>query len=355
MENRASGPALGDIAALPEAGLNSLTANEGNPTDPIASTISNLLPYFLEYCRLQWHLREETAEHYSRALRPFVTLFGDLEPDQISSFHVSTLMQELWKRDLGTSRKNVSIAALRSFLRFCREALNIETLDLRQIPFLHVPKREVTYLSPDEIAQFLAAIPKYQRERPSSLAWLRFRALVEVFLGTGLRIAECLSLTRSEINFKTGEAEVIGKGGKKRTIFFTARCLAWVERYLAVRPDRSAPLFSYGAGGSELSAETVQKQFRTVCERSSLAIKVTPHVLRHTVATTLLFNGCPVGFIKEILGHSDLRTTCKYYLGVDNRIAKEAHRSRLEYSPRRLRALRDSGSLDLKTRDGRGL
>jgi site-specific recombinase XerD len=54
-------------------------------------------------------------------------------------------------------------------------------------------------------------------------------------------------------------------------------------------------------------------------------------VLRHTVATTLLFNGCPIGHIEELLGHEWLDTTCRYYLGLDVRAAKEAHQKFLRY------------------------
>ena len=58
---------------------------------------------------------------------------------------------------------------------------------------------------------------------------------------------------------------------------------------------------------------------------------VTAHMLRHTVATTLLFNGCPIGHIKEILGHNRLITTCNFYLGADKRAAKKAHQDFLDY------------------------
>jgi site-specific recombinase XerD len=54
-------------------------------------------------------------------------------------------------------------------------------------------------------------------------------------------------------------------------------------------------------------------------------------MLRHTVATTLLFNGCPIGHIKEILGHDRLITTCNFYLGADKRAAKKAHGDFLDY------------------------
>ena len=55
------------------------------------------------------------------------------------------------------------------------------------------------------------------------------------------------------------------------------------------------------------------------------------HMLRHTVATMLLFNGCPIGHIKDILGHDRLITTCNFYLGADKRAAKKAHQDFLDY------------------------
>ena len=70
---------------------------------------------------------------------------------------------------------------------------------------------------------------------------------------------------------------------------------------------------------------------RELSHPSGLLKNVTPHILRHTMATTLLFNGCPIGFIKEILGHDNLETTCQYYLGVDKKAAKEAHRKYLNF------------------------
>ena len=60
---------------------------------------------------------------------------------------------------------------------------------------------------------------------------------------------------------------------------------------------------------------------------------VTAHMLRHTVATTLLFNGCPIGHIKDILGHDRLITTCNFYLGADKRAAKMADKKGTYHVP----------------------
>jgi integrase/recombinase XerD len=65
--------------------------------------------------------------------------------------------------------------------------------------------------------------------------------------------------------------------------------------------------------------------FQTAQGKSKDQKKLTPHILRHTVATNLVFNGCPIVHVKEILGHERLDTTCRYYLGVDKELAKRAH------------------------------
>ncbi len=164
------------------------------------------------------------------------------------------------------------------------------------------------------------------------VARLRFRALVEVLLGTGARISEILALDRRDVDFERMAAKIVGKGKKQRLLFFTDRALEWLGRYLSCRRDDEDPLFvARGNSPRRLSYDAVKSVFRRVAQRAHLRKKVTAHVLRHTVATTLLFNGCPIGHIKELLGHERLDTTCRYYLGVDVRAAKEAHRTFLRY------------------------
>jgi integrase/recombinase XerD len=91
-----------------------------------------------------------------------------------------------------------------------------------------------------------------------------------------------------------------------------------VRPRLSVRGTRSGCSFS-------------PRAFQRLGRKAGLDKKVTAHILRHTMATTLLFNGCPIGHIKVALGHERLDTTCRYYLGLDLRAAKEAHQEFLKY------------------------
>jgi len=101
-------------------------------------------------------------------------------------------------------------------------------------------------------------------------------------------------------------------------------------RYLENRKDEELPLFITHKL-TRMRNVDISRVFMQYRKKSGVNKKITPHILRHTTATTLLFNGCPISHVKEILGHERLETTCKYYLGVDKRLAKEAHGKYLNY------------------------
>jgi integrase/recombinase XerD len=149
-----------------------------------------------------------------------------------------------------------------------------------------------------------------------------------------MRISEALSLNRDSIDFARREARVIGKGNRERVVFFTDRSLRWIQTYLKSREDDAEPLFVCQNGRDRLKRDDLWRYFERHRKQAGIRKRLTPHILRHTAATQLLFNGCPVGHIKSILGHERLETTCRYYLGLDTRQAKEAHQRYLSYEVR---------------------
>src|SRR5215467_10737817 len=99
------------------------------------------------------------------------------------------------------------------------------------------------------------------------MKWLCFRALVEALLGTGMRISEALSLQRSSINFETGEAKIVGKGNKQRTVFFSSRALNWVKEYVTRREDHEEALF-LSSWNRPLTFVTVQQWFHRLQKKA---------------------------------------------------------------------------------------
>jgi integrase/recombinase XerD len=294
-------------------------------------SISRLLRYFSIYARHEWGLAPQTIELYVRNLTSLIRILGDLKPQQIAPSHVFEIKSRMVLCGAGPSRTISLIASLKTFLRFCREALDIQTIDPKGFCGPRLRRREVLFLESREVRQFVRSILRPNAHlKLDDLDRLCFRTLVEVILGSGMRLSEALSLKRSLVNFETGEARIIGKGNKERTVFFTVRALRWLREYLSRRPDALDDVF-LSAWGRPMQRHTAILWFRWFRHASGIKKKFTAHTLRHTVATTLLFNGCPIGHVKEILGHERLQTTCTYYLGTDKRAAKAAYFRCLRY------------------------
>jgi site-specific recombinase XerD len=182
------------------------------------STIRELMPYFLAYGKVELRWAPGTLEKYEDAMGWVIRWLGEIAPGRITQQHILLIKAQCARRNHGASRISHILSALKSFLRFCQIAVGLETMDVRQIRLPRIPKREVQFLTPDEIRQYVAAIPLRKGPRSYDIDWLGFRVLVEVLLGTGARISEALSLKRSSINFQTGEATIIGKGDKERVL-----------------------------------------------------------------------------------------------------------------------------------------
>ena len=293
--------------------------------------LSALAPEFLLYARAELSLSLQTIQKYEDCLRQVGRMIGDRDVRDYAKADVTMLKAGMLAKQHSVGRQVGILAAFKGLLRYCLRERNIDVLDPDYISFPKRPRRTVVFLTPEEVERFVSVISLERAAGGPLIRGLRFRALVEVLLGSGMRIGEALSLDRRDIDYKKREASIVGKGDKQRVVFFTERALRWIEAYLAVRSDAHAALFVSMDGQSRLKRTDIWRLFARHREMAGIDKRVTPHLLRHTAATQLLFNGCPIGHIKEILGHERLETTCRYYLGLDQRAAKEAHQKYLVF------------------------
>ena len=230
------------------------------------------------------------------------------------------------ERGLSEARIASVVYATRSFMSYCQSFLKLSVVNPKSIRPPKRYRREVIYLKKEEVETFVNVI--------DTTKWngLRFKALVEVLLGTGMRIGEAISLNRKDIDWDKLEAKIVGKGNKERTIFFNERSLEWLRRYLENRNDLHEALFVTKKPTARMHRDDIWRFFDYYRKKAHINKKLTPHILRHTVATNLIFNGCPIVHVKEILGHERLDTTCKYYLGVDKEQARKAHSQYLDFA-----------------------
>lgn len=151
-------------------------------------------------------------------------------------------------------------------------------------------------------------------------------AMVELLYGCGLRVGELVGLdcvassqARGWVDTESGEAQVLGKGSKRRGVPVGAKALEALAAWLALRaqhptriaPEDAAALF-VGARGRRISAQAVWKVLRERSLRAGLAAPVHPHMLRHSFASHVLQSSGDLRAVQELLGHAHIATTQVY-------------------------------------------
>jgi integrase/recombinase XerD len=180
------------------------------------------------------------------------------------------------------------------------------------------PERLPRYLSEEEMHRLLEAVKESPRDS----------AIVHVLAFAGLRVSEVCHLQLEDIEFERNILHVrSGKGDKDREVILEDRSRAAIDRHLAQRSPDAAPdrrLFSVGP-------VTVERIVRKAAATAQIPRRVTPHMLRHTLATALLSRGCDIRYIQKLLGHASVATT-QIYTHVDTQALRNAYqRAKPEY------------------------
>jgi len=284
---------------------------------------------------------QKTIENYHHYLNRFVEFAGDLEVFKITSEVVRKW--RLWLNrieneqgeQISRTTQNYHLIALRNFLKYCSKR-DIKTLSAEKIELAHVVRKQVTFLSPEELERILVQ-PKTETE-----TGLRDRAILELLFSSGLRVSELVGLNREHINLKRKEFMVRGKGQKDRPIFISDQAAYWIRTYLGQRRDNMKPLFIRYSGAQEetqdgeymrLTARSIQRAVKKYALMAGVTKKVSPHTLRHSFATDLIMNGADIRSVQSMLGHSNIATTQIYTHITDPHlkdIHKKHHRKNLD-------------------------
>jgi integrase/recombinase XerC len=162
-------------------------------------------------------------------------------------------------------------------------------------------------------AEKLEAAGGKKKSKRSGQNWqmLRDVAWLELFYSAGLRLAELVTLKRSNVDLRHGTVRVLGKGRKERMCPIGGPAVRALEAYLDACPFDDDILF-VSAQGRQLNGRTVQLALKRYLAAAGLDSRLTPHKLRHTFATHLLDHGADLRSVQELLGHSQLTTTQIY-------------------------------------------
>lgn len=293
---------------------------------------SELISDFIEHIEVERGRSQKTAENYYLYLQRLIEFAGD-EP-------ISTLNAELVRKwrlwlnryqtadggTLSTLTQSYHLIALRSFLAYCSKR-DIKTLTPEKIELPKVRRKQVSFLSTDEVTRLINAI------KTDNAIGLRDRAIVELLFSSGLRVSELVNLNRDHINLARGEFSVRGKGQKDRPVFVSPEASEWLAEYLKTRRDEAIPLFIRYSGNLEddtrgeflrLTARSVQRIVSKYARVAGITKHVSPHTMRHSFATDLLMNGADLRSVQSMLGHSNIATT-QVYTHVTDLHLKEIH------------------------------
>jgi integrase/recombinase XerD len=282
---------------------------------------------FITYCQVERHCEPSTVSKYRDCFNTWLLPWlGKVEVSEITKVAILQVRQAMVEKELSIARQYSVIMCLKSLVKFCRTTLNLVVIDPSEIKLPSRKAPQVEYLNSIEIQRILDAI------ETQTFTGIRLRTLIEVLLSTGMRISEALSLKRFQFEDGSREAEIIGKGKRRRTVFFTERCRVWVRNYLQRRIDEHPSLFiTTGYPARPLKREDISRFFRNLKARAGITKKLTPHIIRHTFCTTLRNNGADISYIKELAGHQDIQTTARYYLGSDKNKLRQIVATCLDY------------------------
>ena len=272
------------------------------------STLANCVCEYLKARRLDGY-SDQTLYSYKLHLHRLMVDTGDTTAVQeVKLEHLRAHLSSL--THLQTSSLANKVRALKAFFRWLHEEEILERNPALKLKEPRLPARIPKALSIEEVELLRDACDSLQEH-----------ALVEFFFATGCRVGEIYRLDRTALDWVRRSAIVMGKGSKEREVYFGAKAALWLKRYLDHRSDASSALFvterrrRQGDGTlrrQRLSTSQTQRIFKRVAYRCGLERRVTPHVLRHTLATLLLNQGAPIAAVQSILGHASPNTTQLY-------------------------------------------
>lgn len=282
------------------------------------TTLGTFARQYLEYLEIERGRSLKTIENYERYLTRFLVAScakepSDINDDLIRSFRLWLNRQEASVREgrhetLKKKTQNYYLIAIRSFLKYLRKR-GIESYSPEKIELAKVAERTIDLLTTIDLRRLLDA--------PSgdSVKELRDKAILELFFSTGLRLSELCAL-QCDIDLSRDEISVRGKGEKVRVVFLSDNAKSAIAKYLKARKDMDNALFASDKaradGSLRLTPRSIERMVKHYAAKAGIMDKVTPHILRHSFATDLLYNGADIRSVQMMLGHSNISTTQIY-------------------------------------------
>ncbi|MEW6470123.1 MAG: tyrosine-type recombinase/integrase [Bacteroidota bacterium] len=269
---------------------------------------------FIDYLRFEKRFSAHTVRAYDADLLDFMdymdTVYQIQAPGQINHAIIRSWVVSLMERKLSARSVNRKISTLKTFYRFLLRQGIVKVNPMLKVQSPKLSKRLPVFVEKkqmDDLQEF---------EFPDDLGGMRDKLIIELFYGTGMRLAELVNLRDEDIDLHKMSVKVLGKRNKERIIPLHSDLADLIKVYMAKRsselPSAGHTCLFVGPKGKKISRNIVYKVIKLYLSQVTTLGKKSPHVLRHTFATHMLNNGADLNAIKELLGHASLSATQVY-------------------------------------------
>ncbi len=274
---------------------------------------------FTNHLRYQKRYSDHTLKAYENDLQSFRQyLISDKELDPEESEGWSAVSHHFIREwilalmDSGLSPKSVNrkLSSLKSFYKYLLRQGEVSDNPAARITAPKAARKLVRVVPEEEIDRIMDEI-KFDDDR-----WgITSQTIFQTFYHTGMRQAELIGLSISDVDLEQARLKVTGKRNKERYIPLTKGLRCSLEKYLNQRlswPIENTEKLFVSLKGKALYPKLVYQTIHDILDRVSGVEKKSPHVLRHSFATHMLNHGADLNSIKEILGHANLAATQIY-------------------------------------------
>ena len=269
---------------------------------------------FLDYLRYERNYSEKTVLAYGEdisQLREFAQeRMEKFDPAEVKPELVREWIVSLMDQGYTSTSVNRKLSSLRSFYKYLLRQGEVSVDPLRKITGPKNKKPLPSFLKESEMNKLLD-----DTDFGEGFKGCRDRLIIEMFYATGMRLSELIGLDDKDVDFSASLLKVTGKRNKQRLIPFGEELKIAMMEYVDVR-NEAVPIrtnaFFVRENGERLSRSIVENLVKRNLSKVVTLKKRSPHVLRHTFATTMLNHDAELGAIKELLGHESLATTEVY-------------------------------------------
>lgn len=281
--------------------------------------LKSLVKKYLENCENQNNLDKKTVKAYKIDLEQFI-LFMDNKNDFYKKDEIIRYIQHLNSSNLKVKTIKRKIASVKAFFSY----LNYEEMIDRN-PFYRINlKIKEPLILPKTIS--LRDIEKlfrylyleknnYNKNSYTYKEMIRDIAVLEVLIGTGIRISELCNIKKEDMAYINNEIKIYGKGAKERIIpIYNKDTVAALKTYEKVfyKEINNSDYFFVNKRKNKLSSQSIRNMIKKHCKKINIDTNITPHMFRHTFATMLLDDDVDIRSIQMLLGHSSIITTQIY-------------------------------------------